>query len=263
MLAYWAAKLSERRDDVEKDLEKRIEELAARCEKNSVVTSTGFLTMAEQLELSAWVKRRADVKLHLDGGNAACERKCAFFLPFYMEEADFDPAEYIRALRVTAYFGQPGHRDYMGAALGLGVRREWIGDFWVQGDTAYIFCLPTVEKLLCDELTQVGRITVKTVSVPLSDVPAPERKVKKMTFTVKSLRLDAVAAGMFGLSRTAAAELIRAGAVTLNYAQCLHVDAPISQGDVISIRGKGKGAVAVIGGQSRKDRTFLEAEIYL
>lgn len=248
---------------MEKELEKRIEELAARCEKNSLVTATGFLTMAEQAEVSAWAKRLGDATLHLDGGSAACERKCAFFLPYWLAEADFDPAEYIRALRVTAYFGTPTHRDYMGAALGLGIRREWIGDFWVQGDTATIFCLPTVEKLLTDELTQVGRCTVKTVSIPLADVPVPERKVKKMTFTVKSLRLDAVAGNLFGLSRTAAAELIRAGAVSLNYVQCLHVDAPISRGDVISIRGRGKGAVTAVGGQSRKDRTFLEAELYL
>ena len=248
---------------MEKELEKRIEELAERCERNSAVTATGFLTMAEQMEVSAWAARRADVRLHLDGGSAACERKCAFFLPFWLEETDFDPAEYIRALRVTAYFGQPGHRDYMGAVLGLGVRRDRIGDFWVQGDTATVFCLPTVEKLLLDELTQVGRCTVKAAPLPLADVAAPERKVKKVTFTVKSLRLDAVAGGMFGVSRTQTAELIRAGAVTLNYAQCLHVDAPISQGDVISIRGKGKGVIASLGGRSRKDRTFVEAEIYL
>ncbi len=248
---------------MEKELEKRIEELAARCENHSLVTSTGFLTIAEQAEVSAWARRQADVKLHLDGGHTACERKCAFFLPYYLEAAGFDPSEYIHAIEATAYFGQPGHRDYMGAALGLGVRREWVGDFWVQEDTAYIFCLPSVEKLLLEELTQVGRCTVKTAPVALADVPAPERKVRKMTFTVKSLRLDAVAGNMFSLSRTAAAELIRAGAVTLNYVQCLHVDAPISQGDVISIHGRGKGAVTAIGGQSRKDRTFLEAEIYL
>ena len=248
---------------MEKELEKRIEELATRCEKTSTITSTGFLTMAEQMEVSAWAKRLADVKLHFDGGNAACERKAAFFLPFYVEEEDFDSQEYIRALQVKAYFGEPTHRDYMGAALGLGIRREWIGDFWVKGDTACIFCLPTVERLLLDELTKVGRYTVKAVPCLLSDISAPERKVKKLTFTVKSLRLDAVAGNMFGLSRTAAAELIRAGAATLNYTQCLHVDAPIGEGDVISLRGKGKGAVTAIGNKSRKDRTFLEAEIYL
>ena len=248
---------------MEKELEKRIEELAARCERQSCVTSTGFLTMAEQMEVAAWAKRLADVKLHFDGGNPACERKAAFFLPFYVEEADFDPSEYIRALKVTAYFGEPTHRDYMGAALGLGIRREWIGDFWVKGDTAHIFCLPTVERLLTDELTKVGRISVKAAPCPLGEISAPERKVKKLTFTVKSLRLDAVAAGMFRLSRTAAAELIRAGAASLNYVPCLHVDEPISEGDVISLRSHGKGAVVKIGDKSRKDRTFIETEIYL
>ncbi len=248
---------------MDKDLEKRIEELSSRCERQSVVTSTGFLTMAEQMEVSAWAKRLADVTLHLDGGDELSERKCAFFLPYWMEETDFDPAEHIHAVKATAFFGTPSHRDYMGAALALGIRREWIGDFRVVDDAAYIFCLPTVEKLLTDELTQAGRVSLKTASIPLSDVPKPERKVKKLTFTVKSLRLDAVASGMFGLSRTAAAELIRAGAATLNYVPCLHVDAPIHEGDVISLRGKGKGAVTALGGQSRKDRTFLEAEIYL
>ncbi len=248
---------------MEKDLEKRIEDLADRCQRQSMVTSTGFLTMAEQMDVAAWAKRLRDVPLHLDGGGPRCERKCAFFLPYWQEEADFDPAEYIRAVAVTAYFGQPTHRDYMGAALGLGIRREWIGDFRVLGDRAYIFCLPSVEKLLTEELTKAGHVTLKTVPCPLADVPAPERKVKKVRFTVKSLRLDAVAGDMFGISRTAAAELIRAGAVSLNYAVCLHVDAPISEGDVISIRGRGKGAVSAIGGQSRKDRTFVEAEIYL
>ncbi len=248
---------------MDKDLEKRIEELSARCEKQSVVTATGFLTMAEQAEVSAWAKRLADVTLCLNGGDELCERKCAFFLPYYIDEADFDPAEHIRAVQATAYFGEPTHRDYMGAALGLGIRREWIGDFRVLGDKAYIFCLPSVEKLLTEELTQAGRVSLKTAPIPLSQVPKPERKVKKMTFTVKSLRLDAVAGDMFGMSRTAAAELIRAGAVSLNYALCVHVDAPVSEGDVISIRGRGKGAVTAVGGQSRKDRTFVEAEIYL
>ena len=248
---------------MESELEKRVEELAARCERQSVVTSTGFLTMAEQAEVSAWAKRLDGVTLHLDGGSAACERKCAFFLPYWLDEADFDPADHIRAVRVTAYFGTPGHRDYMGAALGLGIRREWIGDFLVDGDKAYIFCLPSVERLLTEELIKAGRVSLRTVSCPLSDVPVPEKKVRKVRFTVKSLRPDAVAGDMFGISRTAAAELIRAGAVSLNYVVCVHVDAPIAEGDVISIRGRGKGAVTDIGGQSRKDRTFVEAEIYL
>jgi len=241
---------------------KRMEDLADRCERTGSVTASGFLTPAEQYALQ---NRRfaADAVLHLFGGCEASERKIAFFLPWYLPPEDFDPSEFIHAVKVTAYFGEPGHRDYMGAALGLGIKREWIGDIRVTGQTCYIFCLPSVEQLLLDELTQVGRVGVKSAPVPLSEVPAPEKKVKTVSFTVKSLRLDAVIGGMFSLSRTAAAELIRMGAATLNYSECDKVDAPVKEGDIISLRGHGKGTLTTEGGKSRKDRIFLTAEINL
>ena len=242
---------------------KRIEDLCDRCERQSVVTATGFLTPAEQYELTRWAERRTDGGLLLSGGSEGCERQRAFFLPFWLSPEDLDLTEYIRAVRVEAFFGEPGHRDYMGAALGLGIQREWLGDIRILGTTAYIFCLPSVEALLIDELSKVGRIGVKTTVCPLSDVPVPERKVRRVTFTVKSLRLDAVASSMFGLSRTAAAELIRMGAASLNYVPCEKADAPVKEGDVISLRGRGKGILSSVGGRSKKDRLFLEAEIFL
>ena len=97
----------------------------------------------------------------------------------------------------------------------------------------------------------------------LEDVPPPVRNVRALSFTVKSLRLDAVTGSLFGLSRTAAAEQIRMGLVSLNYDLCDRTDAPVSEGDVISLRGRGKGQVKALGGRSKKDRLFVEAEVYL
>lgn len=99
--------------------------------------------------------------------------------------------------------------------------------------------------------------------IALSDVPVPERRVKNISFTVKSLRLDAVTGDMFGISRTTAAELIRIGAVSLNYSICEKPDAPVREGNILSVRGKGKGRISEIGGRSKKDRLFVSAEIYL
>lgn len=245
-----------------KEFYKRMEDLADRCERTGTITASGFLTPAEQYALKGW-HLPDEVTMHLTGGGEGCERKIAFFLPWYLPPEDFDPAEHIHAVKVTAYFGTPGHRDYMGAALGLGIKREWLGDIRVMEDTAYLFCLPSVAPLLLDELTQVGRCGVKAATIPLTEVPAPVKKVKTVSFTVKSLRLDATVGGMFSLSRTAAAELIRMGAATLNYAECDKVDAPVKEGDVISLRGHGKGTLTVLGGKSRKDRIFLTAEIHL
>ena len=242
---------------------RRIEDLSERCERQSVVAATGFLTPAEQFTLHAWAERRTEAGLFLSGGQEGCERQRAFFLPYWLTPEDLDLGEHIRAIRADAFFGEPGHRDYLGAVLGLGIQREWIGDIRVFGASAYLFCLPSVEALLLDELGKVGRVSVRTASVSLEDVPAPERQVKKVSFTVKSLRLDAVTSSLFGLSRTQAADLIRMGAASLNYASCERTDAPVKEGDVISLRGRGKGVLTAVGGRSRKDRLFVEAEILL
>ena len=75
-------------------------------------------------------------------------------------------------------------------------------------------------------------------------------------------RLDAVAAGMFCVSRTEAAKLISEGRVSLNYIECLRTDAGVKEHDVISIRGFGKGEITEIGGTTRRGRQFVNAEIY-
>ena len=245
---------------MEEDLLRRAADLAERCERTATVTSTAFLTPAEQYALTNWARHR-DCTLVLHGGDAGCERRAAFFLPFYLAAEDFDPAEHLCAVHFSAPFGAPGHRDYLGAILGLGIRREWVGDILVQAHGAFVFCLPSVEPEL-RTLEQVGRAGVKAAAVPLSAVPLPERKVRPVTFTVQSARLDAVVSGMFRLSRTSTAAQIRAGAVHLNYAECLRPDAPVAPGDVLSLRGAGKGAVTEVGGQSRKGRQFVTAELW-
>lgn len=245
------------------ELIKRISDLALRCDRNGCLTHSAFLTPAECYLLETRKLPVGEAKLVFSGGRDDCERKVAFFLPYYLQETDFDIGEIIKAVKIRSYFGKPGHRDYLGAVLGLGIERDRIGDLLLFDDTAYLFCLSSVVSVLLRELEKVGRISVKTEQIALTDVPVSERKTKKITFTVKSLRLDAVTGDLFGVSRTLAAELIREGAVTLNYTICEKVDAPIKEGDTLSVHGKGKGRISQIGGRSRKDRLFVEAELYL
>jgi len=245
------------------ELIRRAEDLAERCGRTGTVTLSGFLTPAEVYALEAWGRAGRDCTLLLHGGYAGAERQVAFFLPDWMEPESFDPGEYLCAVRLTAHFGEPGHRDYLGAALGLGIGREWLGDILIDGSTAYLFCLPSVKQHILLNLDKVGRCGVTAKEISLSEVPAQERKMRESVFSVKSLRLDAVCAGMFSLSRTAAAEAIGQGLVTLNYAVCQKPDAPIRDGDILSLRGKGKGEILDAGGkESRKGRLFVKVGIY-
>ena len=243
------------------ELLKRAQDLARRCDKSACVTNTGFLTPAEQYFLGNRPLGTFDCKLCFHGGAEDCERKAAFFLPDYLEEEYFDVAEYIKVIKLTAHFGAPGHRDYMGALLGMGVGREWIGDIRVIENTAYVFCLPSVLRHLTS-IDKVGRCGVTAEETELSSVPPLQLQVKSKSFSVMSMRLDAVTGGMFDLSRTEAAKQISLGGVSLNYSQCTKCDAQIREGDIISLRGSGKGKVTGTGGTSRKGRLFVNAEIY-
>lgn len=243
------------------ELIKRAEDLLARCLRSGAVTHTGFLSPAERYELERWAAHAPGCTAVFDGGRAECERRVCFFLPERQDEESFDPAESLRAIRITAHFGSPGHRDYMGALLGMGIGREWLGDIWVSENTATLFCLPSVQRHLLS-IEKVGRSGVTAEELALSAVPAPERKVKQKSFSVQSLRLDAVVGGMFNLSRTEAARQISAGNVSINYQESLKTDFAVKEGDIVSLRGAGKGRVTGTGGTSRKGRLFVYAEIY-
>ena len=242
------------------ELLKRGEDLARRCEQKCCLTHTGFLSPAERWALEHDPALRT-ARMRFHGGHEDAERTVAFFLPEYMEELEPEIEEYICAIRLTAAFGQPGHRDYMGAVLGMGVGREWVGDILVDDRTAYVLCQPSVLRHLLS-IDKVGRYGVKAEELPPDRVPAPERKVQEKSFSVQSLRLDAVVGGMFNLSRTEAAGQISAGNVSLNYLQSDKTDCAIHEGDIVSLRGAGKGCVSSLGGTSRKGRLFVYAEIY-
>lgn len=242
------------------ELLKRARDLAERCERSGTVCVSGFLSPAEQHELQTRLGY-IPCGLVFHGGGENCERAAAFFLPDYMTEDMMDVSEYLCAMKLKAYFGQPGHRDYMGALLGMGIGREWLGDIQVEGDTAYVFCMKSVLRHLLS-IEKAGRYTVKASQVPLEEVPARKVETESLSFSVMSPRLDAVAAGLFHLSRTEAAKQIAAGNVSLNYGQCLKADCIVKEGDILSLKGKGKGSISGMGGTSRKGRLFVYGEIY-
>ena len=75
---------------------------------------------------------------------------------------------------------------------------------------------------------------------------------------MSSLRLDAVLAAMLHCSRGMAAELIAAGRVEINHLPASSAHAPVYEGDVFTIRGKGRFGLAALPGKGRKDRFIIE-----
>ncbi|MBQ9664197.1 MAG: hypothetical protein IJV40_13700 [Oscillospiraceae bacterium] len=247
------------------ELLKRAEDLCRRCAKTWDMTNTAFLTPAERLLLRKQLRRDDRVRMLFYGGYDDCERSVAFFLPEEgTEEGEEVPDSVrhaIRAVCFKAYFGEPGHRDYLGALLASGIARDRLGDILISGTEATVFCLPGILQHLLT-VDRIGRVSVKAEELPLDAVTVPKRERKEKSISVMSMRLDAVAAGIFNLSRTSCAKLIAEGNLSFNYSVCMKADTPVHEGDVISLRGHGKAVVGGLGGSSRKGRQFVTVEIY-
>ena len=223
------------------------------CRQRNLPTNTAFLSPAEAQGARDLLRAAA---IHegfaLLGGYEGAERRMLFFLPDWQEEADASDA--MAFLRAAWHESEhPTHRDLLGSLMALGVERETLGDILVSEGSADLIVSAGVAQYLLDNWTGAGRTALRL----------PEQKVKEIRDTVATLRLDAVTAAGFSMSRGKAAELIAAGRVQKNYREVTKGDASVAQGDVISARGLGKFEVAEVGGLSKKGRTGILLRRYL
>jgi RNA-binding protein YlmH len=199
------------------------------------------------------------------GGFDGAERVIMLSVPDYIDSDD--PNEIftvysdecpLSAVRVEKdRFSDIGHRDYLGAVMGLGLTRESVGDICVQPDGCDIIALPNAAKYIEENLTGAGRATLKAKQIPLEEVRAPQVNTKETSITVASPRLDAVAGEIFSLSRSAAAQAIASGAVTVNDEQVLKADRRLSPKDKIVLRGKGRAILGEEFTQTKKGRVRI------
>ena len=138
-----------------------------------------------------------------------------------------------------------------------------IGDILVRDDGADIIIMDDIEDFLMLNYQKAGRTELSLSALPLSELRIPETKTAMIKDTVASLRLDNVISSAFKMSRSKAADAIRTGLVFINSLQAEKPDMKVEEGDKLVLRGKGKAYLKEVGGQTRKDRTYIVVERYL
>lgn len=235
-----------------------------RCQRRNIPASTPFLTPQQQ--------RAAETLLQQSGGSAVfaggyeeAERRIALFLPDYLTAQWYaEDEEYpLCAVRCTYRTeDHPTHRDFLGSLMGLGIRRDTVGDILVSEGSCDILLRREILPFVLQNYTAAGRVAVKTVQVSLSNLHLPERKCQEIRDTVAALRLDSLVSSGFRISRSKAADLIRAGKVEVNWCVCQKADRLCSEGDQFSARGFGKCCLRQVGGLSKKGRITVLMERY-
>ena len=138
-----------------------------------------------------------------------------------------------------------------------------IGDILVQEDGADILVSADMADYLVQNYVQAGRTSLSCTILPLSALRPGVFTVETRRDTVASLRLDSVLASMFSMSRGKAQEAIHMGLAAVNNRIVDKPDHFLSEGDKVSLRGKGKAILKEVGGKSRKDRDCIVFERYL
>ena len=95
-----------------------------------------------------------------------------------------------------------------------------MGDILISDHSADVVVAPSLAEFLLQNWDSAGRVRLEVSLIGREELTAPQVQVKEVRDTVSSLRLDAVVASAFSLSRGKAAELIAAGKVAMDHVPC-------------------------------------------
>ena len=132
----------------------------------------------------------------------------------------------------------------------------------IAGADIYLFAHAQTADFIAQSMKSAGKAPLDFhVLAETPEMPEPDGT--RFSAVVSSLRLDGVLAAAYRLSRSEAAESIRAGLVKVNHLVCDRVDVPLKEGALLSMRGKGRVRLVSVDGMTRKQRigiTFFRYE---
>ena len=234
------------------DIQKALENAAKLAGEKGLTRFTRFLDPAEA-ELGRHLARQYGARFSAWGGYDQAERVVGCFGPAGEET---DTAQYpVVCLhsRYSSKFCSVTHRDLLGSFMALGLTRSCAGDMIIAGTDIYLFAHAQTADFIAQSMKSAGKAPLGFhVLTQAPEMPEPEGT--RFSSVVSSLRLDAVLAAAYRLSRSEAADSIRASLVKVNHLVCDRVDLPLQEDALLSIRGRGRVRLLSVDGTTRKQR---------
>ncbi|MEL1134213.1 YlmH/Sll1252 family protein [Desulfitobacterium sp. THU1] len=199
---------------------------------------TPFLSQA----LGNWfegILRREGLVFRAEGGLPDAER--ARFLigdDHRMLDSVASEVKVLRAKTLDPH-GTMEHRQILGSLMGMGLKREVIGDIRVGEHCAFVAVAHGIADVLLSQWDKAGRERIQ-VELVEGDQEIPAEQGEERRITVASSRIDAVASSSFNVSRSIFQEHIKQGKVKRNDLVVSKTDLEVKQGDILSCRGYGR-----------------------
>lgn len=253
-------------DNKDKELQQwknRLHDLADKSFQQGIFTFTDFLGLSEQDIFWREEEKLRYAGIHLWGG---CENADRVMVRF----GSADELGYEMPFPIVCIHIQPlarkfadelSHRDFLGALMNLGIERSILGDIKVGEKQAYLFCMDSMAEFICENLTQVKHTHVKCAITEEYHI-VPEEAPMQVIIQVQSLRVDAVLAKVYNMSREKSLELFRTGKVYVDGRLCENNSRQLKAGETVNARGYGKFILTGEPRETRKGKLAVEAAVY-
>lgn len=244
----------------------RLDDYIDKASNKYMVSATRFLNPYEQSLCISKLTAQKDISYNIFGGYENSERNMIIIHPIDMP---IDLYEYLSAVKIefskydTKYLN---HRAILGSVLSLGISRDGIGDIIInsKNNSAYLIAAKKMAIYINNNLLQVARAHITTSHLEnISQVNLDINESKIITGTVASLRIDCILSLALKTSRNKACDLIKEQLIYINWQLVNKPTAIVKESDKITIRKKGRVVVKQIGNTSKKNRIWVELEVFV
>mgnify|MGYP001163051813 FL=1 len=233
----------------------RVLDWLARGRMRHEVRTTDFLDPRQAVILGALANRESDVRFVTYGGYPEAERKRAVIAPDYLEVDERDvPIALLSITSGDARFSGLDHGDFLGAMLGLGLKRDKLGDIHVHDTFCHVLVAEEMADFLTLHLQKVHRVPVTVETLPPDRLRPAEVRMELRRITVASMRLDGILSDVVQVSRAKIVPPIQAGRCKVNWKTEQDPSALLKEGDVVSLRGFGRFRIMETEGVSKSGR---------
>lgn len=242
---------------------KALDKFTIATTKNKI-TNTDFLDLRQINLIEKLLKQIRCQNYICFGGYENAERKLVIFFSDKFEsniiEKNYNQIMSIIQITLPNELkNKYTHRDYLSGLMKIGIKREKIGDIVVYENGADIIILNEISKYVLTNIQELTRFSKSNIEInKLENIHSVEIKKEEISITVASLRLDNIVSELAKTSRAKSEEIILSGRVFLNFENEYKSAKLIKQGDIITIRGKGRFEMNSIIGNTKKGKVILK-----
>lgn len=231
--------------------------------------NTDFLDMYQVSLVEGFLRKNNIQNYKLVGGFEGAERKIALFYPEKYDDKMIQKnvtsiLEIIRIKLPEDLVGKYNHRDYLGGVIKLGIKREKVGDILVDDSGADIIILNEISKFLLQNISSLTRFSMSEITEEnIENLRQVEIRKQEVKIIVSSLRLDNIVSELARCSRSKAEQILETERVFINGQNEMKKTKQIKQGDIVTIRGKGRFEIKEFVGNTRSGRYVVLIEKFV